>query len=70
MKENKENIFDSYPMYLKVSQVAKIMGVPDARVYALIHEGSIPYTKLGSMRVQKYDLRKWLQEHSEYGVIF
>ena len=69
MNEINKNTFDTLPMYLKVSQVAKIMGVSETRVYALLHEGSIPYTKLGSMRVQKYDLRKWLEEHSEYGVI-
>ena len=57
MSETEKSIFDGLPMYLKVDQVAKIMG------------SSIPYTKLGSMRVQKYDLKKWLEEHCEYGVV-
>lgn len=65
-----KSTFEQLPMYLKVGQVARILGVSEARVYALIHEGSIPYTNLGSIRVQKYDLRKWLEEHCEYGVIF
>lgn len=69
MCEKKKRIFDDLPMYLKVGQVANILGVSYTRVYALLHEGSIPYTNLGSMRVQKYDLKKWLEEHCEYGVV-
>lgn len=54
------------PEYLRASQVAAIMGISPAAVYALFHRSDFPTIKMSgrSYRVEKTALLKWIDEHT------
>lgn len=54
------------PEYLRASQVAAIMGISPAAVYALFHRSDFPTIKLGgrSYRVEKTALLNWIGAHT------
>jgi len=48
---------------LSVKEVARILNVPQGRVYVLVQRGVIPHVRLGTrqIRVPEDALRKWLE---------
>lgn len=51
-----------YPEILKVSQVAKIMGVSEPTVYAYMRHNDFPALQLGGVaRVRRDSLFRWLE---------
>lgn len=50
----------------KVNEVAELIKTNNNYVYALINEGYLPALKLGSLKVRKSSLDKFLEEYEGF----
>lgn len=54
------------PEYLRASQIAEILGISPAAVYALFHRADFPTTRISrrSYRVERTALLKWVEQQT------
>jgi len=56
------NDWDSFPIMLSVKDVAQLLGVGQAKAYALLNQEGFPQVRLGKMRkVSRDALKKWIE---------
>jgi excisionase family DNA binding protein len=54
--------WDNVPIMLSVKQVAEVLGVSRASVYAMLKEDKLPKTKVGKThKISKEALRRWIE---------
>ncbi len=60
---NKETVFQTQPLLLNVSQVAKTLGLSRTMVYTLIATQGLPTVRFGrAVRVSPTSLQRWLEK--------
>lgn len=70
MARHRPNLSDDreWPFHLSVPQVAKILGISDAKAYQMARNGDLPTIKMGkSIRIPRSRFKEWLDKQSQGG---
>ena len=61
---------DSSQLLLRVSEVARVLGISRQRAYQLVADGTLPHTRIGprTIRIPRAALEAWLAVHAERSV--
>jgi excisionase family DNA binding protein len=50
-----------FPTLVDTKKIAHLLGVPENRIYKLVHQGRIPYYKVGGkLQFDPEEIREWL----------
>jgi excisionase family DNA binding protein len=56
----------AFPLLLRVTEVAQILGVGRTKVFALLKTGELPVVRIGrSVRIPYRELREWIWQRVE-----